>query len=158
MAAPRKRTQAPADPPADATPEVQDPAPLTPPDEEPAAPLTPPDDGPSTDAAPLTPPVRREPAPEVKEDALTPPPPPAALGQEPTLDLRWEDGTVASPDELFEDPGPQFTYLVVARRVLERHYFSGATTPSDRLLYPVGARVARSEADRIRREMASSRG
>ncbi|WP_433513737.1 hypothetical protein ACQP2T_61010 [Nonomuraea sp. CA-143628] len=156
------------------TPEPADPAPLTPrveetpeavPASEPAdpAPLTPPaepgtaDDEPITDAAPLTPPTKREKAPEVKQDPMTPPPPPPAVGQQGTLDLRWSNGEqVTDADDLFEDPGARYTHMIVKRRVLERHYYDGANTPTNRLLYAVGARVPRSEADRIRRELSSS--
>ncbi|MEU4231084.1 hypothetical protein AB0F17_42905 [Nonomuraea sp. NPDC026600] len=158
---PRTRKQAVADPPAEETPTVSpalepaDPAPLTPP-EEPAEADTE-DDEPTTDAAPLTPPAKRVKEPEVKQDPMTPPPPPAALGQEGTLDLRWTNGEqVTDADDLFEDPGARYTHMLVKRRVLERHYYDGANTPTNRLLYAVGARVPRSEADRIRQKLSSS--
>ncbi|MFI6900348.1 hypothetical protein ACIBKY_03750 [Nonomuraea sp. NPDC050394] len=73
------------------------------------------------------------------------------------MDLRWSNGDrVTDADELFDDPGPRYTHMVVKRRVLERHHYAGASTPTNRLLYPVGAKVPRSEADRIRRELSSS--
>ncbi|MFI6536645.1 hypothetical protein ACIBHY_29635 [Nonomuraea sp. NPDC050547] len=115
------------------------------------------DDEPTTDAAPLAPPAQRKAEPEVKQDPMTPPPPPPAVGQEGTLDLRWSNGDrVTDADDLFDDPGPRYTHMVVKRRVLERHHYAGASTPTNRLLYPVGAKVPRSEADRIRRELSSS--
>nr|WP_263656742.1 hypothetical protein [Nonomuraea aurantiaca] len=97
---PRTRKTAAADPPAGETPEVSpvpepaDPAPLTPPDEATEADTE--DDEPLTDAAPLTPPAKRVTEPEVKQDPMTPPPPPA-VGQEGTLDLRRSGSAVDVP-------------------------------------------------------------
>ncbi|MFI6634282.1 hypothetical protein ACIBI7_35835 [Nonomuraea fuscirosea] len=157
----RNQTKAAAADPVEETPEVvpapepANPAPLTLPDEPAEADTA--DDEPVTDAAPLTPPAKREKKTEVKQDPMTPPPPPPAVGQEGTLDLRWSNGErVTDADDLFEDPGPRYTHVHVKRRVLERHYYAGASTPTNRLLYPEGARVPRSEADRIRQKLASS--
>ncbi|MEU4513210.1 hypothetical protein AB0G05_27250 [Nonomuraea wenchangensis] len=159
---PPRTRKAPADPPAETTeavpaPEPADPAPLTPPDEpgEPAGADTA-DDEPTTDAAPLSPPVERKMEPEVKQDPLTPPAPPAVAGAEPTLDLRLPDGRAVDPDGLFEDLGARYTYVIAKHRVLEHFLYSGATRPGRRVKYHAGAKVDRSEADAIRKALASS--
>ncbi|SDH67172.1 hypothetical protein SAMN05421505_12023 [Sinosporangium album] len=164
MAPPRKRRATDADPaplapdpgdhPAPAppdTPPTADPAPLTPPDDD--AP-TPSQDH-TSQAAPLTPPETPQPQPVVYEPPLTPPPT-SPFGQAPTYDLRWEDGTPADPDQLFTDPGAQYSYMVVTRRVLERYLLDGAQTYGQSLRYNAGARIPRAEADRIRARMAPS--
>ncbi|MGA4995970.1 hypothetical protein [Nonomuraea bangladeshensis] len=161
---PRTRKQAAADPIAEApevaVPEPADPAPLTPPD-EPGEPTDADvadtaDDEPTTDAAPLSPPAERKTEPKVKQDPLTPPAPPAVAGAEPTLDLRLPDGRAVDPDDLFEDLGARYTYMIARHRVLEHFLYSGATRPGRRVKYHAGAKVDRSEADAIRKALASS--
>lgn len=158
-------------PPADAPPVTDAPAEPAPAVEHDAAPLTPPADPdpasaqapeaeelPDTvsDAAPLTPP--EPPTAPVPLDGPTPvPPPSASLDATPdVLEVCFEDGTPAHPGEMFDDPGPNATYVTARRRLRTKHYALGATTPHFRLLYAAGAVVAKTEADRIRSRMAPS--
>ncbi|MEU6712940.1 hypothetical protein ABZ897_15780 [Nonomuraea sp. NPDC046802] len=159
---PRTRKQAAADP-AEETlevvpaPEPAGPAPLTPPD-EPEQPdeVDTADEEPVTDAAPLAPPEGRKKSAPVIDEPVTPPAPPALLGQESGLDLRRADGTPVDPDDMFEDLGARYTYVIARYRVLEHFRYAGATRDGRRVKYHAGAKVDRSEADAIRAALASS--
>jgi hypothetical protein len=60
------------------------------------------------------------------------------------------DGNTVSPDSLFNDVDPKFTYVEAAGRVYEEFTYPNTKRPVKRLLYVEGARVPRSQADRIK--------
>lgn len=119
-----------------ATPDVEASATPPAPDETPAA-------------APLAPPVKRvKPAPVAAAVSE----PNAAVRTAPGDHVAFVDhqGNPIKHDELFTDPGAQYTFMHTARRILQRFRFPGQHKESARfstqLVYPEGARVPRHQA------------
>jgi hypothetical protein len=65
-----------------------------------------------------------------------------------------ENGDRVSGDDLFDDPGEHFTYLVARRRVFEQFRYPGSTDVATRLFYNEGGQVDRREARRITEAIA----
>ncbi|MFG1977004.1 hypothetical protein ACGFJC_47395 [Nonomuraea fuscirosea] len=102
-------------------------------------------------AAPLEPPAPPAPLP-------VPPGPPVDMKMIATPgtefeNLVWSDGTPADPDEMFVDPGAQYTYVVVAREIQRRFYMPGARRTAGQILFPEGWQVAREHADRVKNDL-----
>ncbi|GAA2411451.1 MULTISPECIES: hypothetical protein [Nonomuraea] len=128
--------------------------------EQPAS--TPVSEGPTpTQAAPIDPP----PAP--KPPAADPGPAPqirmlATPGGE-FVDLVWGDSPAgqqpekADPNELFYDPGGQFSYVVVARPLVRLFYLPGTTTVAEQLYKGKGTPLDRGHADKIRLDLEAVR-
>lgn len=126
-------TSAPLEPPAELDEHAGEDGELSGPTPAQAAPLEPP----ATPVAPVA-----SPGPSVDMRMIATP------GAE-FVDLVWSDGTPADPDELFVDPGAQFTYVVTARAIERRYFQPGARRTSGDLVFPEGWRVAREHADRM---------
>lgn len=101
-------------------------------------------------AAPLTPPAKRDRKPRDPAPPLTEPN--AAVRTAPGDHVAFVDhlGAEIRHDEMFTDPGPQFTFMFAAKRVLQRFRYPGqhkeSARHSSQLVYPEGARVPRHEA------------
>lgn len=61
-----------------------------------------------------------------------------------------EDGNTLGADDLFEDPGEHFTYVVAKQRVHEQFRYPGSEDTATRLFYAKGRQVPRGEAKRLR--------
>lgn len=61
-----------------------------------------------------------------------------------------EGGNTIGADDLFTDPGENFTYVVAAKRVYEQFRYYGATDVTTRLFYAKGRQVPRGDARRIK--------
>ncbi|MEV7011800.1 hypothetical protein [Streptosporangium sp. NPDC051022] len=134
---------APLDPPVSQQPE--EPERDTPPSEivsTPAAPLEPP-----TSAPAEVPPVAPEPG--LRHTVM-----PGAEFE----DLIGEDGNPIDPDKMFVAAGPDhLTYVRTAQRITRRHYYLGATHPSDQLEYSAGRRVDKTTAAALTEELKALR-
>ncbi|GAB2467637.1 hypothetical protein GCM10027187_39780 [Streptosporangium sandarakinum] len=106
-----------------------------------------------TQAAPLEPPASpaplpADPEPESQVRML------AAPGSE-FVDLVWGDNPAgqppekARPEELFRDPGPQFSYVIVARPLVRLFHMPGATELGEQLYRQAGVSMSRSHAQKI---------
>ncbi|MFG6197761.1 hypothetical protein [Nonomuraea sp. JJY05] len=115
-----------------------------------------------TQAAPIDPPAKlAEPAPD-------PGPAPqirmlATPGAE-FVDLLWGDHAPgqpmekAKPDELFHDPGAQFSYVTVARPLVRLFHMPGAAgTLGEQLFKGAGVPIDRGHAVKIREDLAAVR-
>ncbi|MET7335932.1 hypothetical protein [Nonomuraea sp. NPDC005650] len=147
-------------------------APVAPP-VPPAAPLADPD-APAGDEGGLSGPAPAQAAPLEPPAApvapIVPPGPPVDMKMIATpgaefVDLVWDDGKPAGPDELFVDPGSQYTYVMTARAIHRHYYLPGARRLSGQLVFPEGWKVAREHADRmtadlrrLREEQAAAEG
>ncbi|MBG0818984.1 hypothetical protein [Planomonospora sp. ID82291] len=145
QAAPAETTPATGEQP---EPTEQAPAPVTPAAQPTqAAPLTPP-------AAPARPAPDPGPAPQIRMLA-TP-------GSE-FVDLLWGDNPPgqapeqARPEELFIDPGAQFSYVTVARPLVKLFYLPGTTAPSEQLFRAAGSTLARDHAAKVRADLEAIR-
>ncbi|GAA2692024.1 hypothetical protein [Nonomuraea recticatena] len=115
-----------------------------------------------TQAAPLDPPARPEPP------APDPGPTPqirmlATPGSE-FVDLVWGDNPAgqpkekADPDELFHDPGAQFSYVIVARPIVRLFHMPGANgILGEQLFRNAGVHIDRGHANHIRQDLAAVR-
>lgn len=149
-------------------------APLEPPGQgdgqavdEAAAPLEPPagegdpdSGGGQGDGPPAAPPAQAAPLEPPAAPAAPPPPPgpPTDMRMVATPgadfeDLVWSDGTPAEPDQMFIDPGAQYTYVMTAREIQRRQYLPGARRLSGQVVFPAGWRVAREQADRMKADL-----
>ncbi|MFD9947698.1 hypothetical protein ACFWYW_46470 [Nonomuraea sp. NPDC059023] len=141
------------DPAAAAPPPADEPVQAAPPSPEP--PAAPPPTSKPAQAAPLEPPAA----------PLTPPEPigaPVQINMLATpgsefVDLVWDDGTPCQPEDLFTDPGPQYTTVLARAAIIRRHYQPGARRISDQLLMPAGWKLARDHAEKIKADLAEQR-
>lgn len=103
--------------------------------------------------------------------AVKPPPQPSGLvpmapnavamhaGEDWAAALFDEHGDEISADAIFDYPTADRpgTMAIVNRRVYQRFSTPNASTPGLRLLYPKGAQVPIWEAERVKRDLTSSR-
>ncbi|MGW0485752.1 hypothetical protein [Nonomuraea sp. NPDC003214] len=123
----------------DGTPPAADPPPAA--KTAQAAPLDPP-------AAPLAPPA--PPTQPVQINMLATP------GAE-FHDLVLMNGRPADPDQMFDDPGVQYTYVVVREPIVRTAFLPNARRPSSQLLLQAGRRVPRDEAEKIKADLRAVR-
>lgn len=100
-------------------------------------------------AAPLNPPP-------VRSRRVTPPPvaaEPAATARDVPgghIAIVSHDGTILGPDDLFDDPGHHATYVVARQRIYQQFRYPNTRDPATQLLYALGVRVPRDQAEQTR--------
>ncbi|WP_433542082.1 hypothetical protein ACQP10_37990 (plasmid) [Streptosporangium sandarakinum] len=119
------------------TPAVPEQAPMV----SQAAPLAPPA-GPAAPPPPVSPPLR-------VQMIATP-------GAE-FVDLLWDNGELADPDALFEDPGAQYGYVIVAKPLIRAYHQPGTTRTTKQLWRPQGWKVPRDNAEQIKADLTAIR-